>query len=74
MYIFMELYWQDKTWGQFFFKCITAGGNFEFFFKTYYYTIAEEFTMPYYLPIAGGRRAKFMPFPRLLHVMVIKFH
>ena len=28
--------------------------------------MAEEPSLPYYLPIAGGRIIEFMPFPRVL--------
>ena len=34
--------------------------------KTSCLTKAEEFSLPYYLPIAGGRMIGFMPFPRVL--------
>ena len=41
--------------------------NSEFFFsKTSCLTKAEEISLPYYLPIAGGRMIRFIPFPRVL--------
>ena len=40
--------------------------NSEFFFsKTSCLTKAEEPSLPYYLPIAGGRIIGFIPFPRV---------
>ena len=41
--------------------------NSEFFFsETSCLTKAEEISLPYYLPIAGGRIIGFIPFPRVL--------
>ena len=41
--------------------------NSEFSFSlTSCLTKAEEFSLPYYLPIAGGRIIGFIPFPRVL--------
>ena len=41
--------------------------NSEFSFSsTSYLTEAEEPSLPYYLPIAGGRIIGFIPFPRVL--------
>ena len=40
--------------------------NSEFSFKTGCLTKAEEPSLPYYLPIAGGRIIGFIPFPRVL--------
>ena len=51
---------QDVTQGQFFKRSLT-GLNSEFSFSK-----AEEFSLPYYLPIAGGRIIGFIPFPRVL--------
>ena len=57
---------QDMTQGQFF-KRSLAGLNSEFSFsKTSCLTKAEEPSLPYYLPIAGGRIIVFIPFPRVL--------
>ena len=56
---------QDMTQGQFL-KRSLAGLNSEFSFKTSCYTKAEEPSLPYYLPIAGGRIIRFIPFPRVL--------
>ena len=49
------------------FKQSLTGLNSEFFFsETSCLTKAEEPTLPYYLPIAGGRIIGFIPFPRVL--------
>ena len=49
------------------FKRSFTGLNSEFFFSsTSCLTKAEEPTLPYYLPIAGGRIIGFIPFPRVL--------
>ena len=58
---------QDMTQGQFFFKQSLTGLNSEFSFsKTSCLSKAEEPSLPYYLPIAGGRIIGFIPFPRVL--------
>ena len=57
---------QDMTQGQFF-KWSLTGLNSEFSFsKTSCLTKAEEPSLPYYLPIAGGKIFGFIPFPRVL--------
>ena len=57
---------QDMTQGQFFERSLT-GLNSEFSFsETSCLTKAEEPSLPYYLPIAGGRIFGFIPFPRVL--------
>ena len=57
---------QDMTQGQFF-KWNLTGLNSEFSFsETSCLTKAEELSLPYYLPIAGGRIIGFIPFPRVL--------
>ena len=57
---------QDMTQGPFF-KWSLTGLNSEFSFsKTSCLTKAEEPSLPYYLPIAGGRIIGFIPFPREL--------
>ena len=49
------------------FKQSLTGLNSEFSFSlTSCFTKAEEPSLPYYLPIAGGRIIGFIPFPRLL--------
>ena len=49
------------------FKLHLTGLNSEFSFsKTSYFTTAKEPSLPYYLPIAGGRIIGFIPFPRVL--------
>ena len=49
------------------FKWSLTGLNSEFSFsKTSCFTKAEEPSLPYYLPIAGGRIIGFIPFPRVL--------
>ena len=49
------------------FKRSLTGLNSEFSFsKTSCLTKAEEPSLPYYLPIAGGRIIEFIPFPRVL--------
>ena len=49
------------------FKRSLTGLNSEFFFSyTSCLTKAEEPSLPYYLPIAGGRIIEFIPFPRVL--------
>ena len=50
-----------------FFKRSLTGLNSEFSFsETSCLTKAEEPSLPYYLPIAGGRIIGFIPFPRVL--------
>ena len=50
-----------------FFKRSLTGLNSEFSFSyTSCLTKAEEPSLPYYLPIAGGRIIGFIPFPRVL--------
>ena len=49
------------------FKRSLTGLNSEFSFpSTSCFTEAEEPSLPHYLPIAGGRRIGFIPFPRVL--------
>ena len=49
------------------FKRSLTGLNSEFSFSlTSCLTKAEEHSLPYYLPIAGGRIIGFIPFPRVL--------
>ena len=55
----------DMTQGQFFKRSLT-GFNSEFSFYTSCLTKAEQISLPYYLPIAGGRIIGFTPFPRVL--------
>ena len=53
--------------GRIWHKVNLSGLNSEFFFsKTSCLTKAEEPSLPYYLPIAGGRIIGFIPFPRVL--------
>ena len=57
---------QDKIQGRFF-KQSLIGLNSEFSFSlTSCLTKAEEASLPYYLPIFGGRIIGFIPFPRVL--------
>ena len=50
-----------------FLKRSLTGLNSEFSFsETSCLTKAEELSLPYYLPIAGGRIIGFIPFPRVL--------
>ena len=50
-----------------FFKWSLTGLNSEFSFsKTSWRIKVEENSLPYYLPIAGGRIIGFIPFPRVL--------
>ena len=50
-----------------------TGLNSEFFFsKTNNHTKVKELSLPYYIPIAGGRIVGFMPFPRVLAVCEMK--
>ena len=49
------------------FKRSLTGLNSEFSFsQTSCLTKAKEPSLPYYLPIAGGRIIRFIPFPRVL--------
>ena len=48
------------------FKRSLTGLNSEFSFLTNCLTKDEEPSLPYYLPIAGGRIIGFIPFPRVL--------
>ena len=51
------------------FKRSLTGLNPEFSFsKTSCLTKAEEPSLPYYLPIAGGRMIGFIPFPWVLEL------
>ena len=53
------------TQGHFFKRSLT-GLNSEFSFsETSCLTKAEEPSLPYYLPIAGGRTIGFIPFPKV---------
>ena len=57
---------QDMTQGQFF-KWSLTGLNSEFSFSySSCLSKAEEPSLPYYLPIAGGRIIGFISFPRIL--------
>ena len=57
----------DRIWHKSIFKRSLAGLNSEFSFsQTSWLTKAEELSLPYYLPIAGGRIIGFIPFPRVL--------
>ena len=53
---------QDMTQRQY----LSGGLNSEFSFSTNCFTKAEEPSLPYYLPLAGGRILGFIPFPRVL--------
>ena len=65
-YLPTPLLGQDMTQGQFFKRSLT-GLNSEFSFSlTSCLTKAEEPSLPYYLPISGGRIIGFIPFPRVL--------
>ena len=57
---------QDMTQGQFFKPSLTGLKPDFFFSETSCLTKAEEPSLPYYLPIAGGRIIGFIPFPRVL--------
>ena len=48
------------------FKLILTGLNSELSFSITCHTKVEEPSLPYYLPIAGGRTVGFIPFPRIL--------
>ena len=57
---------QDVAQGQFFSGSLT-GLNSDFSFsQTGCWTKAKEPSLPFYLPINGGRIIGFMPFPRVL--------
>ena len=65
-YLPSPLFGQDITQGQFFKQTLT-GLNSEFSFSwTSCLTKDEERSLPYYLPIAGGRIIGFIPFPMVL--------
>ena len=56
------------------FKRSLTGLNSEFSFSsTSCLTKAEEPSLPYYLPIAGGRIIGFIPFPRVLVLCEMQF-
>ena len=55
----------DMTQGQFFKRSLT-GFNSEFSFSLSNCLTKAKETLPYYLPIAGGRTIGFIPFPRIL--------
>ena len=61
-YLPTPLLGQDMTQGQFLKRSLT-GLNLEFSFsKSSCLTKAEEPSLPYYLPISGGRIIGFIPF------------
>ena len=56
-----------RIWHKAIFKRSLTGLNSEYSFsKTSCLTKAEELSLSYYLPIAGGRLIGFIPFPRVL--------
>ena len=54
------------TQGQFLNRSLTGLSSEFSFSKTSCLTKAEEPSLPYYLPIAGGRIIGFIPSPRVL--------
>ena len=54
------------TQGQFFKQSLTGLSSEFSFSETSCLTKAEEPSLPYYLPIAGGRIIGFIPFPMVL--------
>ena len=62
-----QLLRSGRIWHKVIFKQSLIGLNSEFSFSlTSCLTKAEEPSLPYYLPIAGGRIIGFIPFPRVL--------
>ena len=57
---------QDMTQGQLFKQSLTGLYSEFSFSQASCLTKAEEPSLPYYLPIAGGRIIGFIPFPRVL--------
>ena len=56
-----------KIWHKVNFKQSLTGLNSEFSFsQTGCHSKIKELSLPYYLPIAGGRIIGFIPFPRVL--------
>ena len=55
-----------RIWHKVIFKRSLTGFNSEFSFSTSCLAKAEEPSLPYYLPIAGGRIIGFIPFARAL--------
>ena len=69
--IYLSIFTNPSTWAGYdtrsIFKQSLTGLNSEFSFSyTSYLTKAEEPSLPYYLPIVGGRIIGFIPFPRVL--------
>ena len=65
--IFTQPLRSDRIWHKSIFKRSLTGLNSEFSFsKTSCLTKAEDPSLPYYLPIAGGRIIGFISFPRVL--------
>ena len=65
MYISIPPGQQDVTRGLFFKQSLT-GLNFEFSFsEVSYHSKVKEYSLPYYLPIAGRRRVGFILLPRI---------
>ena len=56
----------NMTQGQFFKQSLTGFNSKFSFSQTSCFTKAEEPSLPYYLPITGGRIIGFIPFPRVL--------
>ena len=54
------------TQGHIFKRSLTGLKSEIFFSETSSLTEPEELSLPYYLPIAGGRIIEFIPFLRLL--------
>ena len=65
-YIFINPFSREGYDTRSIFKRSLTGLNLKFSFYTSCLTKAEEPSLPYYSPIAGGRIIGFIPFPRVL--------
>ena len=67
MYVFTNPSVQAGCDTRLIFKQSLTGFNSEFSFSlSGYLTKSQEPSLPYYLPVAGGRIIGFIPFPRVL--------
>ena len=75
LYIYMYIY-KLSAWPIYdirsIFKRNVTGLNSEFSFYQHCHTKADEYRLPYYFHIVGGRIVRFIPFPEILTLCEIK--
>ena len=65
----------SRIWHKVIFKRSLTGLNSEYSFSyTSCLAKAEEPSLPYYLPIAGGRIIRFIPFPKVLVLLLYSYN